>query len=159
MENKSLSTYAGVVVQTVAPSMEQETIEIVEDDDIIEEERQPEAVVTENTQSGSTEHQEKAEPIVYGSQYEKDLAENWAKHEAEQRRKREEYRKHEKSMQRRYEEDLRAREKEQMDHWQKCEEERRSRQEKYKREMSQQSQANQVKEQIQSPPKKSSRKQ
>ncbi|XP_029734493.2 uncharacterized protein LOC115269851 [Aedes albopictus] len=96
---------------------------------------------------------------VYKSEYERNLAENWAKYEAEKRKRQEEYRKNEKSMQRRYKEGLQAKEKAQMEHWEKCEAERKSRQEKYRRDLSRQREAQSVVEQVQSPPKKSSRKQ
>lgn len=144
-------TYAGVVAQAV--SVEQETIEVLEEEII--EVLQPEDVLPESESIANP----KSEPVLYQSEYERNLAENWAKHEAEKRKRQEEYRKHEKSMQRRYQESLRAREREQMEHWEKCEAEKRSRQAKYKQELSLQHQPNVANEQLQSPPQKNLRKQ
>lgn len=147
-------TYAGVVIEAVTGTEEQESVEILEEEVIEEVDNEAVDIVP----VGSQETSEVAEP-VYRSEYERNLAENWAKFEEEKRRRQEEYRKNEKSMQRRYKESLEAREREQRDHWEKCEAERKSRQEKYKRDLSRQRQAQLEKEQAQSPPKKSIRKQ
>lgn len=150
-----MNTYAGVVKQTEVVSDVLETIEVLEEHII--EEIQLETTQTKSGQNGIQEQRKETEPVVYQSEYERNLAENWAKHEAEKRKRQEEYRKNEKSMQRRYQEGLRAMEKERMEHWEKCEAERKSRQEKHKRDASLQRQAQLVKEQMRSPPKKNSR--
>lgn len=155
VEEKTTTTYAGVVKQADVISDALETVEVLEDDII--EEIQLETIHTEEVQNGIQESRKEMEPVVYKSEYERNLAENWAKHEAEKRKRQEEYRRNEKSMQRRYQEGLKAMERERMEHWEKCEAERKSRQEKHKRDASLQRQAHLVKEQVRSPPKKNSR--
>ncbi|XP_062710319.1 uncharacterized protein LOC134288701 [Aedes albopictus] len=148
------STYASAVIHGGVALAQQEAVN--EEKEVVKEDSEAKAEADEGEKQGTLQG---TEPIVYQSEYEKTLAENWAKHEAEKRKRQEEYRKQEKSMQRRYQENLRAKEAEQKERWEKCEAERRSRQEKFNRESSQQQQVLPAESLLQSPPKKNARKQ
>nr|XP_029724616.1 stress response protein NST1-like [Aedes albopictus] len=147
-------TYASAVIHGGVALAQQEAVN--EEKEVVKEDSEAKAEADEGEEQGTLQG---TEPIVYQSEYEKTLAENWAKHEAEKRKRQEEYRKQEKSMQRRYQENLRAKEEEQKERWEKCEAERRSRQEKFNRESFQQQQVLPVESLLQSPPKKNARKQ
>ncbi|XP_062705371.1 uncharacterized protein LOC134287501 [Aedes albopictus] len=151
------SSYANAVIYGGAAQGQQEVEN--EEKEAIEEEQMENGEAEAEEQSGYQGTLKVVESVEHRSEYDKALAENWAKHEAEKRKRQEEFRKQEKSMQRRYQEDLRAKEKEQKERWEKYETERRSRQEKYHQESSQQLQVLPVESNLQSPPKKNARKQ
>lgn len=121
-------------------SIEQETIEVLED---VIEALYPEDVLPESESSRN----QNTQPALYQSEYERSLAENWAKHQAEKRKRQEEYASTEFTSER-ANGTLR-----------KCEAVKRSRKAKYKQELSLQHLLCVANEQLQSPPEKNLRKQ